>query len=99
MAEERKNDIVDSPETGAGAGGNGGLDTAESVPVREMSIEETLTELEALIEKMEDRFSSLEDTFACYERGMKLVKEAGGKIDRVEKKLMILTEDGQNDEV
>ena len=68
-------------------------------PEREMSIEETLDELESLIEKMEDRSSSLEETFACYERGMKLVKECSGKIDRVEKKLMILTEDGQNDEL
>lgn len=72
---------------------------AEDVPEREMSIEETLDELESLIEKMEDRSSSLEETFACYERGMKLVKECSGKIDRVEKKLMILTEDGQNDEL
>ncbi len=66
---------------------------------QEKGIEELLTELEALIEKMEDRASPLEETFSCYEQGMKLVKECSDKLDRVEKKLMILTEDGQNDGV
>ncbi len=66
---------------------------------RQMSIEEMLTELEAIIEKMEDRESSLEETFACYEKGMKMVKECSGKIDQVEKKIMILAEEGQSDGV
>lgn len=66
---------------------------------REPGIEEILTELEAIIEKMEDRGSSLEETFSYYEKGMKLVKECSGKIDQVEKKIMILAEEGQDDGV
>ncbi len=97
MAEDRESSIAQSQGTDTNT--DAGMDTAGSAPEREMSIEETLAELEGLIEKMEDRSSSLEDTFAFYERGMKLVKECSGKIDRVEKKLMILTEDGQNDEL
>lgn len=91
-------DAAQNAETAENTDAAQNAETAESAPQREMSIEETLQELENLIEKMEDRSSSLEETFACYERGMKLVKECSGKIDRVEKKLMILTEDGQNDE-
>ena len=30
------------------------------------SIEETMKELEAIIEKMEDRENTLEDSFACF---------------------------------
>ena len=103
MEEDRRNHGQNGTATGPGAdadcAANGAFGAAERTPGREMGIEETLTELEALIEKMEDRSSSLEDIFACYERGMKLVKEVSGKIDRVEKRLMILTEDGQNDGV
>ncbi len=64
----------------------------------EMSIEETLDELEAIIEKMEDRDRSLEETFALYERGMKLARDCSGRIEKVEKKIQILAEEGQNDE-
>lgn len=63
------------------------------------SIEETMEELEAIIEKMEDRDSTLEDSFACFERGMKLVKECSRRIDKVEKQIMVLSEEnGEDDE-
>lgn len=99
MAEEREKNIGQNPDVTADPGQRAGQNAAEGASGKEKGIEETLEELEALIEKMEDRSSTLEETFSCYERGMKLVKEVSGKIDRVEKKLMILTEDGQNDEV
>lgn len=57
------------------------------------SIEETMEELESIIEKMEDRDSTLEDSFACFERGMKLVKECSQRIDKVEKQIMVLREE------
>ena len=62
------------------------------------SIERTLEELESVIEKMEDRNCSLEDTFALYESGMKMVKACSDKIEKVEKKIQILSEEGQNEE-
>ena len=57
------------------------------------TIEETMEELEAIIEKMEDRESTLEESFACFERGMKLVKECSQRIDKVEKRIMVLSEE------
>ena len=63
-----------------------------------MTIEEMLDQLEQLLEQMENRDSSLEETFACYEKGMKLVKACSGKIDKVEKKIQILSEEGQDGE-
>lgn len=65
---------------------------------KEQGIEEILAELEEIVEKMEDRDSSLEETFALYEKGMKLVRDCTGKIEKVEKKIQILAEEGQNDE-
>ncbi len=66
---------------------------------KDRTIEECLGELEQIIEKMEDRDRSLEDSFACYEAGMKLVKECSEKIDRVEKKILVLSEDGLHEEL
>ena len=63
-----------------------------------MTIEEMLDQLEGLLEQMEKRDSSLEETFACYEKGMKLAKACSGKIDKVEKKIQILSEEGQDGE-
>lgn len=58
------------------------------------SIEEIMKELEAIIEKMEDRENTLEDSFACFESGMKLVKECSERIDKVEKQIMVFSEEG-----
>lgn len=56
----------------------------------EQSIEQIFEELDQIMEKLESSDTSLEESFACYETGMKLVKACGGKIDKVEKKMIIL---------
>ena len=71
---------------------------AETKTNQDMSIEETLEALEMIIEKMEDRDSSLEETFVNYELGMKMVKSCNDKIDRVEKKIQVLAEESQDGE-
>lgn len=63
----------------------------------EKTIEQTFEELNQIIEKLESADTSLEESFACYEAGMKLVKACGEKIDRVEKQMIVLqggAEDG-----
>ena len=64
---------------------------------RELTIEETFKELESVLERMETQEISLEESFACYEKGMKLVKYCNDKIDKVEKQIMVLGEE-QGDE-
>ena len=61
------------------------------------TIEETMEELESIIEKMEDRESTLEESFACFETGMRLVKECSQRIDKVEKQIMVLSEEGMEE--
>lgn len=63
------------------------------------SIEQTFGELDQIIAKLEASDTTLEESFACYETGMKLVKTCGEKIDKVEKQMIILQggtgEDGE----
>ena len=54
------------------------------------SIEEIFEELDQIMEKMEAADTSLDDSFTFYEAGMKLVRACGEKIDKVEKKIMVL---------
>lgn len=54
------------------------------------TIEQTFAELDEIMEKLESAETSLEESFACYEAGMKLVKACGEKIDKVEKQMIIL---------
>ena len=54
------------------------------------SIEEIFEELDQIMEKMEAADTSLEDSFTFYEAGMKLVRACGEKIDKEEKKIMVL---------
>lgn len=54
------------------------------------SIEQTFDELDHIIAKLEASETTLEESFTCYEMGMKLVKACGDKIDKVEKQMIIL---------
>ena len=63
---------------------------------KEKSVEETFQELEEIIRKLESGESSLEESFKYYEAGMKLVNE---KIDKVEKQIIVLEEDGESHEL
>lgn len=66
---------------------------------KEKTIEETFAELEELIKKLESGESSLEESFQYYETGMKLVKSCNEKIDKVEKKIIVLEENGEKSEL
>ncbi|MFT4005012.1 MAG: exodeoxyribonuclease VII small subunit [Lacrimispora sp.] len=66
---------------------------------KEQTIEETFAQLEEIIRKLESGESSLEEAFQHYEIGMKLVKSCNEKIDKVEKKIIVLEENGEEDGV
>ena len=51
-------------------------------------------EMDLLAEKLENRDTSLEDSFILYRQGMELLKLCSGKLDTVEKKMLQLNEDG-----
>ncbi|MCR5370846.1 MAG: exodeoxyribonuclease VII small subunit [Clostridium sp.] len=64
----------------------------------QLTIEQIFAELDRIVRTMDDGEVSLEDSFTLYETGMKLVKEAGERIDLVEKKIRVLQENGPDGE-
>ncbi|MBQ8816271.1 MAG: exodeoxyribonuclease VII small subunit [Lachnospiraceae bacterium] len=65
---------------------------------KNISIEEAFAQLDALITELEKPDSSLEASFQAFEQGMKLVKYCNDAIDKVEKKVLILGQEGELDE-
>ena len=61
---------------------------------QETTIEESLKELDDIVEKLESREISLEESFTMYQKGMELLKQCSGKIDKGEKKMLKINEDG-----
>ena len=57
-------------------------------------IEENFAKLEEIIQRLEGGEVSLEEAFAAYSDGMRLVKACNDQIDRVEKQVLKLTEEG-----
>ena len=59
------------------------------------TLEEMFTQLESVIKTMEQGDISLEETFDLYHKGMNMLKSCNDKIDKVEKKMLILDEKGE----
>ena len=65
---------------------------------KEISLEEAFTRLQETIENLEKDEITLEQSFQEYQKGMLLVKKCNEIIDKVEKKVLVLNEDGGTDE-
>lgn len=65
---------------------------------RELTLDETFERLEAAIGKLEQEDISLEESFRIYKEGMKLIQSCNEKIDKVEKEVLKLNEDGNLEE-
>lgn len=64
---------------------------------RQLSLEESFEELSQIIQAMEDRDCSLEDSFALYSKGITLIRDCNRRIEQVERQIEILegeAEDG-----
>ncbi|MDE7284032.1 MAG: exodeoxyribonuclease VII small subunit [Lachnospiraceae bacterium] len=70
----------------------------EKTDTPECSLEEAFEQIEATIARLEDEDITLEDSFRAYQDGMKLLKYCNEKIDRVEKQVLKINEDGELDE-
>lgn len=60
----------------------------------EMSLEEMMSELEKCTEKLEAGEASLDEAFVTFKEGMELVRKCNESIDRVEKEVVKLMDDG-----
>ncbi len=60
---------------------------------KKKSLNEIFEELDGLLQSMEQE-DSLEKSFALYKQGVELVKQANDSIDKIEKQVKVLDEDG-----
>lgn len=61
---------------------------------QELNLEEAFTMLEETVADLEREDISLEDSFLVYRKGMELLKQCNQAIDQIEKKVLVLEEDG-----
>lgn len=64
-----------------------------------LSLEEALGKLEETIAKLQSEEISLEDSFNLYKEGMDYVKLCSETIDQVEKKVLMLNQEGTLNEL
>lgn len=57
------------------------------------TLETAFSELEDLIQQMENKETSLEESFKLYAAGMKLIKYCNDSLDKVEKKLIEVSDE------
>ena len=65
---------------------------------KEITLEQTFEKLEAVISRLEKEDMSLEESFKIYKEGIKLIQNCNDKIDKVEKAVRKLNENGELDE-
>ena len=66
--------------------------------MEEKALETVFDELDEIIVKLDEADVSLEESFEMYHKGMDLLKVCNEKIDTIEKKMMILDENGDEHE-
>ncbi len=65
---------------------------------QELSLEEAFEKIEEVIAHLETEEITLEESFQEYNRGMQLLQHCNNAIDRVEKKVLQINENGGLDE-
>ena len=65
---------------------------------KEISLEESFEKLDEMLNELESPDISLEESFRVYQEGMKLLKQCNETIDRVEKSVLKLNENGELEE-
>ncbi len=61
----------------------------------QIPLEELFAKLEDVVKNLENPESSLEESFQYYNEGMQLLKKCNETIDAVEKKVLVLDEEGE----
>ena len=70
----------------------------ETADQKQFRLEEAFDRIEALLEKLQDKNVTLEESFGLYQEGMGLLKLCNENIDHVEKQMLQIDEEGQTHE-
>ncbi len=66
---------------------------------KDSTLEGLLEAVEAIVARMQQKDLALEDSFALYQQGVGMLRQCSQKIDLVEKKLLLLQEEGMCEEL
>ena len=70
----------------------------ETAEQEQFRLEEAFDRIEALLENLQDKDVTLEESFGLYQEGMGLLKLCNENIDHVEKQMLQIDEEGQTHE-
>lgn len=76
---------------------NESLQREDLQEVKDKPLEQVLSDVEDIIQRMQQKDISLEDSFLLYQQGIEGLKLCNSKIDAVEKKLLLLNEEETED--
>lgn len=65
---------------------------------REPTFEEAMAELESITRQLEDGDLGLNESLACYERGVGFLKQCHSMLEQAERKISLLTQIGEDGE-
>ena len=63
--------------------------------VKEEKLEEIIVQVEQCIARLEDPQVSLEDSFRYYEQGVAKLKLCNEKVEQIEKKMLMISNEGE----
>lgn len=62
------------------------------------TLEHSFERLEQIIEQMEKSDTTLDQSFKMYQEGMKLIESCNTQLDKVEKQIIVLSGDGEQED-
>ena len=62
------------------------------------TLEQSFERLEEIISQMEKSDTTLDASFKMYQEWMKLVESCNNQLDKVEKQIIVLNDDGEQDD-
>lgn len=71
------------------------MDDLATMSAKKLDFEQALAELEALVERMEHGDQPLETSLKEFERGVRLVRDCQQALGAAERKIRVLSEDGE----
>ena len=74
------------------------LEINNDITKEEMSLEDSFIKLDEIIQLLEQPDLSLEQSFEAFKSGMDLIKNCNASIDMVEKKVQVITKEGNLDD-
>ena len=64
----------------------------------DVTLERRFEDIEAILSKLENSDTSLEEAFDLYKKGLEQIKEANGMLDGIEKAMLVMNGNGELEE-